>query len=97
MDIDRSSCLGPTSDIRAEELENEIVLYQPEEGEVRNLNGTGAFIWSLCNGSRTLGFIADQLIEEAPEADPEQIRQDVLAFARELVDEGLLEPVEQPA
>jgi hypothetical protein len=41
-------------------LEEELILYDERTGEAHLLNHTGAFIWRLCDGSRTVGQVARQ-------------------------------------
>lgn len=40
------------------EIDGEVVLYDPKRDRVHNLNSTAAFIWQLCDGSRTVDEVA---------------------------------------
>lgn len=77
--------------IEEEELDGELLIYHPEHGKIFTLNGTAAFIWSVCNGTRKLKEVADILHDEAPDQPRDNIERDVLEFADNLSDEGLLE------
>lgn len=76
--------------LTSEELENEILVYDPESDKTYNFNGTGAFVWSLANGEYTLGEMIEAIHEAAPETDREVIREDVEEFIRKLRKNGLI-------
>lgn len=78
------------SDLEVEELEDEILVYDPESQKTYNFNGTGAFVWSLCDGNHALGEIVRGIDEAAAETDRDTIEEDVLKFVEKLVDDGLL-------
>ncbi|HEU5329340.1 MAG TPA: PqqD family protein [Thermomicrobiales bacterium] len=46
--------------VSAHPLDDELILYDERTGEAHLLNHTGAFIWRLCDGSRTIGQVARQ-------------------------------------
>lgn len=60
-----------------------------------NLNETGRAIWELCDGTKTLDIIVDQLLEEY-EGDPEQIRENVEETISALKEQGFLTYEETP-
>lgn len=51
-----------------EELDGEMLLYHPAETKTIYLNGTGALIWNLCDGERTVAAIGGLLKENYPDA-----------------------------
>ena len=59
------------------------------------LNETGRAIWELCDGTRTLDTIFDQLLEEY-EGDPEQIRENVRKTISALKEQNFLKYGETP-
>ena len=61
-----------------------ILVGVPKTKSAHLLNPTGAKIFSLCNGKRTVEDITQILIEEFPQAT-ERIRSDVLRFFDYLV------------
>lgn len=63
------------------------------ENDLFSLNETGAAIWHLLDGSRTLGEVAAALREQY-EAEPGEIERDVSGIAAELLKRGML--VEAP-
>jgi hypothetical protein len=74
-------------------LENEAVVVLPEQGKIKVLNETGARIWSMADGRRSVREIAAQLAAEynLPQADAEA---DTLAFISELMAKGVLKLAE---
>lgn len=79
---------NPELDVK--EMEDELLVYHPETGELHNLNGTAAFIWSLCDGTWSLGDLAREIHREATGQDLDRVEDDVLSAAREMADKGLL-------
>jgi Coenzyme PQQ synthesis protein D (PqqD) len=77
------------SDVRADVVEGELLLYHPEQTMAVYMNAPGAVIWGLCDGQRTVTEII-ALIEQAyPEAQLE-ITADVLKTIAELYEKKLL-------
>lgn len=89
--MDPSSRPCADSRVEVERLEDELLLYDPDRGKVVNLNGTGAFVWSLSNGDHTLGEIVDEIERSAPDTDRDRIRSDTESFLQSMIDEGILE------
>ncbi len=50
-------------DLLAEELDGELVLSDPRNGQVYRLNGTAADVWRLCDGCRSTTVIAERLTD----------------------------------
>lgn len=51
-----------------ETVDEELLLYDPEHGRILALNATGALVWQLCDGARTVGEIVGLLQEGYPDA-----------------------------
>lgn len=51
-----------------ETVDDELLLYNPEHGRILALNATGALVWQLCDGARTVGEIVGLLQEGYPDA-----------------------------
>ena len=62
--------------------------------EIFSLNDTGVLVWSLCDGEHSVRAIADALMEEFEVAE-DVAREDVSTLAKELLDLGLLERVDE--
>lgn len=71
------------------DADEESILYDPIQGNVHILNETGASIWELCDGRRTIEEIA-KIIEIDFEAEDESVLADVKEFVEELEKQGLL-------
>ncbi len=61
-----------------------------ERGRITELNVLGGEIWKLCDGSRDLGAIVDELLARF-EAPREEVARDVGEFVADLVSRGWLE------
>jgi len=70
-DIPRQS-----QDYRLEQLDDELLLYNPSQTVIMYCNPTASLIWQLCDGQRTIQDIIT-LLSEAYEQPPEAIRPDV--------------------
>jgi pyrroloquinoline quinone biosynthesis protein D len=68
----------------------EYVLLDPEGKMLRGLNPTGAKIWELLDGQRTLAEVARLLGVDHP-GDEAQVLGDVCAFVEALADRGLVD------
>ncbi len=86
---------APSDDVVAREIEGEIVIVPLTAGigdaddELYTLNDTGRAVWQRLDGKRTLREVAASLTEEF-EASAAELEADVLGFADELVQRGIL-------
>jgi hypothetical protein len=96
MEMTLQTVCVPSEDVVAREIEGEIVIVPLVAGigdaddELYTLNETGHAIWKLLDGRRNMGEVAAGLAAEfdAPEGE---IETDVLGFAAELTERGILE------
>ncbi len=97
-DITLSTVLRRRSDVRYRRIEDEAVVLRQSAAEVLVLNGVGATVLDLADGRRPVSEWIDALVREYG-ADRETVARDVLEFAGEAAEAGLLEPVplERPA
>ena len=85
----------PSEDVVARVIEGEMIIVPlvagigDAEGELYALNSTGHAIWQKLDGQRTLKDVSATLSDEfdAPLAN---IEKDVLGFAREMTQRGIL-------
>jgi hypothetical protein len=75
--------------VLARQAAGTLVLLDLDSGQYFSLDGVGARAWELCDGERDVGAILDTLGEEY-EAPIEVVREDLIAFLREMLDEALL-------
>ncbi len=78
--------------MRYRRIEGEAVVLRQSAAEVLVLNEVGASVLDLADGELSVGEWIDALTEEY-EGDTAALARDVLAFATELAEAGLLEPV----
>jgi hypothetical protein len=78
---------APTSAWRL--IAGEAVILSLDTKVLRGLNDVGSRVWDLIDGQRTISDIIDVIVEEfdVPRA---QAAEDVEAFARQLLDKGLV-------
>lgn len=80
------------TDVIATDLEHELILLDPRNGEMFALNETGRCVW-LALPARTVDDLASALNTEF-EVTPIQAREDVQAFLVEMTDRGLVELID---
>lgn len=61
-----------------------------EMDSIYTLDGVGAHIWSLIDGTRTLDQIAT-MIQEEYDADDKEVQEDLISFVKHLESIGALE------
>ncbi len=94
--VTMDSVCFPSKDVVARMIEGEIVIVPIASGigdaedELYSLSPTGQSIWEKLDGEKTLGQVAQALVQEY-EAPLQEIEDDVLGFASELVRRRILE------
>ena len=81
------------TDVRYRLIREEAVVLKQEEGETLVLNEVASRILQLLEEEKSIEEIAEQLLVEF-EVDPEDLLADVSSFTTELVEAGVVEPVE---
>lgn len=79
----------PCDGVLAQEAHGTTVLLRLADGGYYALDDVGAFIWSLCDGSRSMDDLVSAVLAEF-DAPAEVVRADVRSFLDELADENLL-------
>ena len=90
-DIQGGSVLRRGADVRYRLIEDEGVVVRQGAGEVLVLNDLGTRILVLADGTTPVAGWIEILLAEY-EVERAQLERDVIAFAAELVEQGLLEP-----
>jgi hypothetical protein len=88
--LTRATVLRRRSDVRYRRIEGEAVVLRQSAAEVLVLNEVAASVLDLADGKRSLGDWIETLAAEY-ETDRETLERDVVDFAGELFDAGLLE------
>jgi hypothetical protein len=86
------SILRPARDLRFRRIDDEAVVVRQRAGEVLVMNETAARLLELADGKTSVADWVEVLAAEY-EVDREALERDVLAFAVELAEEGMLELV----
>ena len=60
-----------------EELDDEVLLYNPTNNKTLYINKSASVIWQLCNGEQAVEDII-KMIQEAYPSDDDGLRQDIL-------------------
>jgi hypothetical protein len=94
--IDPSTVLRRRSDVRFRIVDDEAVVLRQSVAEVMVINEVGARILGLADGRQPLSAWVDALLAEY-EVERGVLLADVLAFAGELTEQGLLEAALEPA
>ena len=68
-----------------EELDDEVLLYNPTNNKTLYINKSASVIWQLCNGEQAVEDII-KMIQEAYPSDDEGLRQDILDTLKNLAD-----------
>lgn len=71
-----------------ERIDNEITVYHPTLTTCLYLNETGALIWELCDGERSIAEVIDVLVELYPD-NRDQIEDDVIVLIRRLLEKDI--------
>jgi hypothetical protein len=93
--IDGGSFLRRCADVRFRVVEGEGVVLRQSSAEVMVLNEIGCRILDLADGSCPISAWVDTLFDEY-EVDRAVLEADVLAFATDLAEQGVLEVAPAP-
>jgi hypothetical protein len=74
-------------DYRLEALDDELLLYHPNQTTIMYCNTTASLVWQMCDGERTIGEIID-LLSAAYEQSEAVIKQDVISVLDEFCRHG---------
>ncbi len=80
-------CKAP--DYQMEMLDDEIILFHPSSKAIFYSNTTGALIWGLCDGQRTVADISEVLSNAYPDSTP-QITEDVQQTLQKFAQHGAI-------
>ena len=73
-----------------ERLDGEVTVYHPTLTTAIYLNETGALIWELCDGGRTISDIIKMLSQQYPDSG-DQIETDVKDLITQLIEHNIAE------
>jgi len=76
-------------DCLLEDMDGEMLLYNPTSSVTLHLNGPSAIVWQLCDGERSAEKII-ALVKEAYPEQSEQIEEDVASVIDDLSERNVL-------
>jgi len=79
----------PTPGYAIEELDGELLLFHPSSETILHTNETGAMVWRLCDGKRSVMEIVETLTAVYPEAAAD-ITQDVPDLLNQFAHQGAI-------
>ena len=90
--LEPGSILRPARDLRFRRIDDEAVVVRQRAGEVLVMNETAARLLELADGRASVADWVEILAGEY-DVEREALERDVLAFAMDLAEEGMLELV----
>jgi hypothetical protein len=78
-----------SQDCLLEDMDGELLLYDPNSAVTLRLNGSSAIVWQLCDGQRTTQDIIGVVQQTYPD-QATQIDQDVASVVGELSERNVL-------
>ncbi|HZD60942.1 MAG TPA: PqqD family protein [Anaerolineae bacterium] len=87
--VEPSTRLVRKSDLVFRVVNEDGIIYDPHTKQLHMLNETALLAWNLCDGEHSIADIVATIATEY-EADPGEIMGDVIGFADELYQHGLL-------
>ena len=70
-------------------VEDETLVLRMDSGRIGVLNQVGGWVWTMMDGTRSLGQIARECAAYY-EVDAEQVEADVLAYAQQLLEREMI-------
>jgi hypothetical protein len=90
IEMDTSQVVRLKEGYLLERIDGEATVYHPTLTTAVYLNDTGALIWELCDGDRSISDIIETLGRQYPES-LSQIESDVKTLIRQLTERGIAE------
>ncbi len=90
MEITLESFIKRKDGLLSSPVDDEMVMMSIEKGKYYGLDVISRRIWELFDVNRSVAGICEQLIDEH-DVDKATCHKEVLAYIKELVDEGLVE------
>lgn len=85
-----------TPECLLEDMDGEMLLFNPGNVTTLRLNGRTALVWELCNGDNSVATIIHQLQQAYP-AQADQVEGDVVVVMKQLTESGAVQPVPSQA
>lgn len=79
------------SNVHARKLGSEWLLYEAETEKLHVLNPTAEFVWRLCDGSRDIEDIKNEMRNKFKITDEQKLEDDLNAVLNEFVQIGVIQ------
>jgi hypothetical protein len=87
--LDKSLVFKQAEDCLVENMDGEILLFNPTSQMTLHLNAPSVIVWELCDGQRSVQQIIDQLVEAYPQ-QADQIDTDVQEVINNFVQQKIV-------
>lgn len=87
--ISRDSTIVISPDAVYSDIEDEMVILNPTNGEYYGLNPVGALVWKLAQSPIRVSAVRDAILE-AFEVEPEECERDLLELLEDMRGQGLI-------
>jgi len=91
--INKTTIYNQVAECLVEDMDGELLLYNPTSATTLHFNGPSALVWRLCDGKNSVQKIID-LLSEAYVDQVEQIEGDVLSVISEFAGHEIIVPAE---
>ncbi len=91
--MNNSNVYKQTEDCLLEDMDGEMLLYNPSNATTLHLNGPSVIVWELCDGERSTKEIINMVKQAYPEQS-DQIADDIISVIEDLSSRKVLELVE---
>lgn len=87
--MNKSTIYKQAEDCLLEDMDGEMLLYNPENATTLHLNGPSIIVWELCDGKNSVQEIID-LVKTAFPDQADQVEEDVISVVEDLSDRDVL-------
>jgi hypothetical protein len=87
--MNKSNIYKQLEECLLEDMDGELLLYNPINSTTLHLNGPSAIVWNLCNGEATVQQMVDAVQEAYPDQS-EQIETDIVKVVKDFVEREFL-------
>jgi hypothetical protein len=88
--MDLNDCWVANPEIVVEKEDDGILLFNPDTGEIKILNETGAFLYERLNGKNSLASVIGDLCNSFDGISREEAEKDIAELVEELIKHKLI-------
>jgi hypothetical protein len=87
--MNKSNIYKQLEECLLEDMDGELLLYNPINSTTLHLNGPSAIVWNLCDGEATVQQMIDAVREAYPDQS-EQIETDIINVVKDFIEREFL-------